>query len=493
MYHEHPIKILRYSSKNIWLLVFPLLRNIRNFRIGSDYIYGWLRGAWFDIMIIGLIIIFGMIRWRFSVIELEESGIIHRNGIFFRVRTVIPYANISSITFERPLYLMPFNAVKMRCDTSSGILGTADMKLTVSRKLCGIIGDNVPDVRRSTLTNNIPKPTVMSVILFSMFFSSGLSGAVYIAAFFFKGGEIARSIISEYFRRISEGTGKVSAINLFRISDTAYGIGVFFIGAWLISFIINIQRYSRFSVSIDSRCMKLSYGAVTQRNYRIISSYINFVDLRQNLIMKLSGAITVHISCPGYGAGHRSLPVLLPVRREKNMRRELEAIGVFTGTGRDFRPKGIKNYWQYVWSAVIPAVMAFPIHHAVSEVFHGISEITLFAAIMTAVPSVWLTAVRTGAFITSGVSLYDEKIMIRCCRGTTFHTVISDRRKLVRFETEQTLFQKRRRACSVSFWLEGEKQKRFRVKGLSESDVRSISQLLEYNADESTKKKQSHA
>ena len=145
-----------------------------------------------------------------------------------------------------------------------------------------------------------------------MFFSSGLSGAVYIAAFFFKGGEIARSIISEYFRRISEGTGKVSAINLFRISDTAYGIGVFFIGAWLISFIINIQRYSRFSVSIDSRCMKLSYGAVTQRNYRIISSYINFVDLRQNLIMKLSGAITVHISCPGYGAGHRSLPVLLP-------------------------------------------------------------------------------------------------------------------------------------------------------------------------------------
>ena len=149
MYHEHPIKILRYSSKNIWLLVFPLLRNIRNFRIGSDYIYGWLRGAWFDIMIIGLIIIFGMIRWRFSVIELEESGIIHRNGIFFRVRTVIPYANISSITFERPLYLMPFNAVKMRCDTSSGILGTADMKLTVSRKLCGIIGDNVPDVRRT--------------------------------------------------------------------------------------------------------------------------------------------------------------------------------------------------------------------------------------------------------------------------------------------------------------------------------------------------------
>ena len=27
-YSEHPLRILRYSIKNIWLLVFPLLRGI---------------------------------------------------------------------------------------------------------------------------------------------------------------------------------------------------------------------------------------------------------------------------------------------------------------------------------------------------------------------------------------------------------------------------------------------------------------------------------
>lgn len=483
MYHEHPIKILKYSSKNIWLLVFPILRNIKGIRLSTDYIYSWLRGAWFDILIIGFIVIFGMLRWHFSEIELSNRGIIHRYGIFFRIKTIIPYENISSMAFERPFYLAPFNAIKLRCDTSSGIFGSADMKLTVSEKVSRIISEHIPDVHRSSANNNIPKPTVLSVILFSIFFSSGLSGAVYIAAFFFKGGDIARKIITEYLRRISEGTERVRGIQLLRISDAAFGIGVFFIGAWLISFIINIQRYSRFSVMVDSRCMKLSYGAVTRRDFRIISSHINFIDLRQNLIMKLFGAIAVHISCPGYGAGHKSLPVILPVKREKNMRRELEAIGVFTGTGRDFRPKGIKNYWQYVWSAVIPSVMAFPIHHAVSEVFHEISEITLFAAIMTAVPSVWLSAVRTGAFITSGVSLYDDKIMVRCCKRTTFHTVISDRRKLVRYETEQTLLQKRRKACSVSFWFEGEKHRKFKVKGLSEHDVQSIAKLLEYESE----------
>ena len=29
VYREHPIKILRYSAKNLWLLIFPLLRSLR--------------------------------------------------------------------------------------------------------------------------------------------------------------------------------------------------------------------------------------------------------------------------------------------------------------------------------------------------------------------------------------------------------------------------------------------------------------------------------
>ena len=27
MLHEHPIKIFRYTAKNLWLLIFPLLRS----------------------------------------------------------------------------------------------------------------------------------------------------------------------------------------------------------------------------------------------------------------------------------------------------------------------------------------------------------------------------------------------------------------------------------------------------------------------------------
>lgn len=481
MYHEHPIKILKYSSKNIWLLIFPLFRNIKNFHISSDFFYNWIRGAWFDILIVGLIVIFGMLKWHFSEIIIGDNSIIHTNGLFIKVKTVIPYRNISSLTFERPFYLTPFRAIRFRCDTSSGIFNSADMKLTINERVYSSICKQIPNIKCNDHSNGLPKPTAISIILFSMFFSSGLSGAIYMAAFFFKGGDIARKIISEYLKKISAGTEMITGSHLIKISNAAFGIGIFFIGAWFISFIINIQRYSRYNVNMDDKCLKLSYGVITRRDYHITSVHINYTDLRQNLIMKLFRAITVHISCSGYGSG-RNLPVLLPVKKEKKMSRELEAMGILSGASSEFCPKGIKNLWQYTWMPVLCALLSFPLHKIISGFIPELYELTLFAAIMAEVPSIWFIAVKIGAFITSGISLYDDKIMVRCNKLNTFHTVIADRRKLIQFEIEQTIFQRRRKACSIIFYFEGEKHKRYKVKGISVKDANDISLLLDYDS-----------
>ena len=61
MYHEHPLKILKYSAKNIWLLVFPLVRGIWAMKLDVNKLYMWLRGAWFDILVIILIIHLGFV------------------------------------------------------------------------------------------------------------------------------------------------------------------------------------------------------------------------------------------------------------------------------------------------------------------------------------------------------------------------------------------------------------------------------------------------
>ena len=69
--------------------------------------------------------------------------------------------------------------------------------------------------------------------------------------------------------------------------------------------------------------------------------------------------------------------------------------------------------------------------------------------------------------------------MLRYNRFTTFHTIIADRRKLVKVELEQTIFQKIGRRGSLSFWFEGEIKRRHKVRALSLKDIETISQLLD--------------
>ena len=48
VYREHPIKILRYSAKNLWLLIFPLLRSLRFYPFSLQNLIDWGAGAWFN-------------------------------------------------------------------------------------------------------------------------------------------------------------------------------------------------------------------------------------------------------------------------------------------------------------------------------------------------------------------------------------------------------------------------------------------------------------
>ncbi|MCM1507662.1 MAG: PH domain-containing protein [Ruminococcus flavefaciens] len=482
MYHEHPLRILRYSAKNIWLLIFPLLRGVWTIRLDADRFYEWVRGAWFDIAVIGIIILFGYIRWHFSGIELTDTEIVRWEGITAKVKTAIPYSSVSSVTVEKPFYLMPLRAVRLSCDTSAGMYRSADMQIMVTGKCCEDFLSRVPDVNQKNKLQDIPETTPLSVLLFSVFFSSGLSGTVYIATFFMKGGDIARDIINVSLERITQTTEKLTDKLLIHIPSVAVLVGVFFIVAWLLSFVVNFLRYAGFEVDGDEYCLKIFCGLLNRREYRITPAHINYTDLRQNLIMKFAGAVAVNVSCAGYGSAKNHLPVLFPVKREKSLGNTLEKIGVFSGIKNDFRPKS-NGWWQYVWQPVIASLLIFPAHILIRKFIPEISELTFFLAVMLEIPLLWLTAVKITAFFTSGISVYDDKIMVRCSRMTGFHTVVAERCKLVKFEIQQTVFQKISGKCSVVLWFGGEERSHFKVKAMRVEDVKKISAMLGYKTD----------
>ncbi|WP_297955987.1 PH domain-containing protein [uncultured Ruminococcus sp.] len=483
MYHEHPLKILKYSAKNIWLLIFPLLRGIYTYHFDKNWFYSWVRGAWFDIAVLGAIIIFGLVRWFFSRIDFTNDELVHRDGVFVRVNTYIPFRNISSVTVERPLYMVPVRAMRFRCDTRAGIFKTVDLKLLVSNKTRKAIMERMPDINDQQKIEGIPQPTALSILLFSVFFSSGFSGTVYLATFFLKGGDIAYDIISRSLNIITAETAKITEKLVLKIPTAAIFMGVFFIASWFVSFLVNLFRYGKFSIECDKHCMKVGYGILDRKEYRIKNSHINYTDLRQNLIMKLFGAVAVNISCAGYGSSKNRLPVLLPVKHEKSLGKNLQVIGIYSGIRNNFcaQPAGIGSYLMI---PLLVAALIVPSHDWVARLFPRFAELSFFAAVMFEIPAVWFIIVKFVALLTSGVALYDDKIMIRCSAWTRFHTVVSDRRKIVKMELEQNLLQALSGRCAMSIWFEGEEHKRFKIKAMKADEVRKIADILGYKLAE---------
>lgn len=485
MYHEHPIRIIKYSIKNIWLLVFPLCRAlyVAKFKFDKEWFYNWVRGAWFDLAVIGAILIFGLIRWYYSWIDFTKEEIVHREGPIVNLNTYIPFKNISSVTYQRPFYLVPFRALRFRCDTRAGKKRNVDMKLVISEKTCTEIMKKLPDINEEEKIKDIPDPTLLSILLFSVFFSSGFSGTVYIATFFLKGGNIAHDIINLSLSRLTEETTKFSERLLLKIPAAALMIGTFFIASWLLSFMVNVVRYGGFRLDTDGKYMKICYGILDRKEYRIAASHINYTDLRQNLIMKLFRSVAVNISCAGYGANQSRLPVMIPVRKEKSLEKSLEAVGVFSGVKNRFRPE-VKGIGSYIILPLIVVAGLYPLNDLIVRVFPKFSELSSFIAIMLEIPAVWMLIVKFVALLTSGISIYEDKIMVRTSVWTEFHTIVADKNKVATFTIEQNYLQKLSGRCALCISFEGEEHRIYKVRAMNSMDVLRISKMLGYEVGE---------
>lgn len=471
-FREHRLRIMKYSAKNLWLLIFPLLRGISVLKVDLSGIYQWLRGAWLDIAVICVIVFYGFIQWRFSEIKVTDSAICRKRGVIFRTETVIPFESVSSAAAEQLFFLVPFKAVSIRLDTGGGFFKSADMKLLVSSETAKSVMSRLPDIKKEAALKNIPKPGIASVLLFSVFFSGGFSGAVYIAAFFFKGGEIAKEITTTAFERVAK-QAEVMIVN--GIPKAAAIAAVFFMSAWLLSFIVNLMMYALFDVSADRDFINVSFGLLRHRKHRIRTAHINYIDLRQNLIMKICGAFTVNISCPGYGYDSH-LPVIVPISSEKDG----NAFSVDEKGGNKFRPVRT-SFFSYAGLPFFGIILTALFYNFSDRLLWDDRGLWKFLAVMAYIPLVWRVMVKSAALFTSGITVYDDKIIVRSVTGTIFHTVTAKRENVALVQIKRNISQRIFRKCTVVLWFTGETSSRYRVKGMRLNEGVKIAEMLKYN------------
>lgn len=476
MKRQHKIAILKYTTKNFWLLLIPLVRGL--IAMNFDF-YNWVRGAYLDIIVILLIFGLALLRWAFVRFELLEDGFYVKSGIILRSEYTVPYRVLSCVTAKKAVWLRPIRAVTVSLDSDSHSVsnkrGRADVEVIMTlkdyRELYKKAPRNYRDADKAKITYYASKS---NLVFFSLVFSSALSGVIFWATLFIQGGRIVGDRLESIFlTTVSDVTERVQTI-IDGVTPFSVALSLVIAGSWLISFVSNLLRHINFRAYRRGENVFVENGFFSRWKYYINSRRVNYADLRQNLLMKICRVMSVHVSCTGYGKNRNELPVFVPITtRDRVIGSMRLLLPDLSPTETTLRTR--KSYiMPFIWgplllTAALPAAAVYA-----SKLFPGWGGIIKFLLIMGEIPSLYMLAVGITGKFSTGIGIGTDSVTLRYCRASQFHTVIVPKDKIAYIRLTRTIFQLLNGTADVHVYTRGEHAAKHRIRGIPAAQAETL-------------------
>lgn len=491
MKRQHPASLISYTSKNFWLLLIPLIRGLAYLKFDLAH---WAEGAEWDILIVAVMIASAVLRWYFTEYEITDEGIMFRHGVFVHRESFVKYENVCAVTTEENPYYRTLGMVRAYIDTdaASGGRKSADISILISRseraRLFNIMSEKLSDGKKGV--NFVYKTSAFALVMFSLLFSSAVSGTVLLITLLSGGakiiGEKLESDFTNAVNTLSESVATLAGRLIRGISPAGIAISIVIGIGFLLSFLLNIFRHINFTAKRKGKCIVISAGFVTKRSCCINSSKINIADMRQNLLMKLFGITSVHVNCTGYGKRKNEIPVFVPISSKRSLfggRISDESSGaidmLLPGFPRckDYISPSLWYAWRFLWP---PALLIFAVLLAG---FLGIvyfphwHSLTAFLTVMAEIPAVWLLFVKACAYYTNGLNICGGSICAKYDKGYEFHSVTVPLERVAEIRICQSVFQRMNGSCDVVIYTASEYIGSHRVRSLPLNEVRELIKL----------------
>lgn len=461
---QHPIRILGYTTKSFWLLLIPLTRSLVAMRFD---IAQWLKGWWLDILVITVIFAYAFFRWFFITFRIHSDHITARTGYFGLCRTKIYYSTACSVSFSQGAFYRMFRAYKLFIDTNSGNSSSSDLTLTFKKsdfeKLLASAKNSDPSGRKFSYT-----PKRFSVFIFSLVFSSTLSGVILFATLIIQASRIiGRELEERFLHTVNEYAQKLA----IRLPRYVVMIALIVILGWLYSFLVNLFRHWSFALSRRGDRIIIQSGIVTKRTHVISADKINYFDIQQSFLMKMFSICSVHIQCAGYGKGRREIAALIPISTFSEVESTLKLIAPEVPLPEmtlHSRPRNIMRFlWPPIWMAMLLPIADY----VLISLFPGWREVIRFVAVIGEIPCVWLLAVKFSAAFLTGAGDSDGHLSLSFCKYYGFHRIIVDKSKISKVTVFQSPTQYLFKNCTLVFYTFGESISSHKVKNLPLSEA----------------------
>ncbi|MGN0666728.1 MAG: PH domain-containing protein [Huintestinicola sp.] len=489
---QHPMAIIGYTSRNFWLLLIPLIRGLVAF---SFDFYRWAEGAGWDILAVTVMFGAAVWRWYFTRFLFKDDGIYIDTGFAVRRVRRIPPEYVSAVTSETDPILSRTNAVKLYIDTDAkaGRKKDPDAKLTVTKQdraaLFNLLAETagrtppVGSVVRSKGFNYAYRVSKRTLVVFSFLFSSALSGTLLLGTFFTQSGKIIGDTLeNQLMAAVIDVTDTVARL-VKGIPPTGITISLIIGAGFLISFAANLLRHINFTVERHGGFIIITSGLFVKRMYFITGNHINYADMRQNLLMKLFGVTSVHISCTGYGKQKNELPVFVPICGLKSLYgkqsgdrpanvMEMLLPGFHLSEG--FISPAISYIGRFIGPPALLVFAVILLGFTAAVFFHEWYRLIFFLTVLAEIPSVWLLFVKAGSYCTNGMNIVKGNVCIKYCTGYQFHTVTVPLERVSQIAVARTPFQRMNRSCDVIVYTNSEYTGSHRVRGLPIDEVEEL-------------------
>ncbi len=473
-HRQHPIKILDYTSRNLWLLLIPLTKQIIADRFNFQE---WLRTNMVEILTVTAIFGIALLRWIFVSFDIDSEGITAKTGLFGMVRTKVYFSEMTTVSFCQSWLNRTVRAHTIYVETNAKTVTKEDIRLVISQKNADMLFDFISSSESCTPKATF-SPRKSYLFIFSLLFSSALSGMILYGTFMFEAYKIiGLEMEQQVLERLN---GELTRIDerFLKLSETIPKAVLLLAGAvllsWLISFITTLARHWSFVITRSDEKFFIKSGALIKRRHIISRDKINYYDLTQTLLMKIFKICSVTLNCTGYGKSRREISALIPITTYEQMNASLKMLVPELPRPRPEIRTGKADIMRFIFTPVLFTAIPPAAIIAIKRYFPDVrQEVTALFAIIT-VPLIWLCAVKVAAAFNTSVGFSENGCSLSYCKMYKFHKLFLPKSNISMIRITRNPFQLLNNTCTLIICTAGEKTSQHRLKFMPYDEIRRI-------------------
>lgn len=461
---QHFVRLFSYTTRYFWLLIIPLIRSLYSMSFEFNAFYVWLRGAWLDLLVLAAILCFAWIRWLSVWFSFDNEKIVLKKGVYLNVEDTVYYSQITTLSIKQGFLYRLLGASKVYIATNAGVFDRADVTITMRRGDANRFYSAVKGSRPKSLNYSI-SPNKLRLLLFSLLFSSTLSGVLIIIALLIETGQIFdREIEARIF--LNTLTEAVNRIAIY-VPPIISVIILVIAGAWVLSFVSNLVMFWGFVLTKCSDSLYVKSGIWAKNRHIMLRSKINYIDIKQSFTSKVFNVSSLHANCSGYGsAGRDEMTVVLPITTRKEVNGAIKEVFPEYPRPKIELKSNPRSYPGFYFWAIVMAIIPVAGFLLIYFFLPSWYAVAYPAVAITLIPAIWLALCKTLSMFITGVGMSDGYITMRYSKMFTFHTIVAPKDRIAKVIIRQSPFQRMGGACSVMIYTSSDKKVKHYIYGL---------------------------